>query len=204
MRPSPRLAGRWPAPRRRAANGRARCRPDRARRVRQSAGRRRGCGVVELAVGIGDDAARAGRRGAYPGDHVLVAGPSRSGRSTALATIAATIRVAIAPGTWIGAVAPRRSPLQARRATRGHRRSPASAGCRVTAGSSWTTPSSSTTPTRCWPAVLARADPGLCVVVAGRADALRAGYGHWTQLVRRSRLGCSSSRTSSSTATCSA
>ena len=42
----------------------------------------------------------------HPGDHVLVAGPSRSGRSTALATIAAAVR-AISPGAWIGAVAPR-------------------------------------------------------------------------------------------------
>ena len=36
---------------------------------------------------------------------------------------------------------------------------------------------------------LASADAGLRVVAAGRPDALRSGYGHWTQLVRRSRLG---------------
>ena len=36
---------------------------------------------------------------------------------------------------------------------------------------------------------LTSAVPGLRVVAAGRPDALRSGYGHWTQLVRRSRLG---------------
>src|SRR4029079_14777178 len=36
---------------------------------------------------------------------------------------------------------------------------------------------------------LARLDPTLHVIAAARPDSLRAGYGHWTQLVRRSRLG---------------
>ena len=31
--------------------------------------------------------------------------------------------------------------------------------------------------------------PGLVVVAAGRADALRAGHGHWTSVVRRGRKG---------------
>ena len=32
--------------------------------------------------------------------------------------------------------------------------------------------------------------PGIRVVAAGSADALRSLYGHWTQDVRRSRVGC--------------
>jgi S-DNA-T family DNA segregation ATPase FtsK/SpoIIIE len=31
--------------------------------------------------------------------------------------------------------------------------------------------------------------PGVHLIVAGRADALRSAYGHWTQQVRRSRSG---------------
>ncbi len=38
-------------------------------------------------------------------------------------------------------------------------------------------------------AVIARHDPGLLVVAAGRPDALRTMYGHWTTIVRRSRVG---------------
>ena len=38
-------------------------------------------------------------------------------------------------------------------------------------------------------ALLARPMPGLHVVAAGRPDALRTLYGHWTATVRRSRTG---------------
>jgi S-DNA-T family DNA segregation ATPase FtsK/SpoIIIE len=38
-------------------------------------------------------------------------------------------------------------------------------------------------------ALVSSARPGLTVVVAGRAEALRTRYGDWTAAVRRSRLG---------------
>ena len=37
--------------------------------------------------------------------------------------------------------------------------------------------------------LLAERRPGLLVVAAGRPDALRALFGHWTAVVRRSRIG---------------
>jgi S-DNA-T family DNA segregation ATPase FtsK/SpoIIIE len=38
-------------------------------------------------------------------------------------------------------------------------------------------------------ALAAGARPGTCIVAAGRPDALRQLYGHWTTVVRRSRTG---------------
>ena len=37
--------------------------------------------------------------------------------------------------------------------------------------------------------LIARRDPNVLVACAGRPDALRTMYGHWTTIVRRSRLG---------------
>jgi S-DNA-T family DNA segregation ATPase FtsK/SpoIIIE len=75
----------------------------------------------------------------YEGEHALVAGPARCGKSTALLTLAAVLR--------------------------GPARVAAIAG------------------------LLAANRPDLHVVAAGRSDALRSGYGHWTQAVRRSKAG---------------
>ena len=38
-------------------------------------------------------------------------------------------------------------------------------------------------------ALLAERRPGLLVVAAGRPDALRSQYGHWTTVIRRGRTG---------------
>ncbi|MCU1392703.1 MAG: putative FtsK/SpoIIIE family protein [Ilumatobacteraceae bacterium] len=122
------------------------------------------------------------------GEHALVIGPSRSGRTTALRTITERWLQA-RPDGWVGSVAPRRS------------------GCRV--GDLFDDV----------PALLAAApadrsvlvviddaelveDPAgmlaaritsrgerFTVLAAGRPEALRASYGHWTAAVRRSRLG---------------
>ena len=143
---------------------------------------------MELPVGIGDELLEPASLVIHPGDHVLVAGPSRSGRSTALAAIAATVRVAT-PGTWIGAVTPRRSALPAEACDA---MATTLAGLGRLPRDGWLLLDDAELvddPDRALAGVLARAEPGLCVVAAGRADALRMGYGHWTQLVRRSRLG---------------
>ena len=44
-------------------------------------------------------------------------------------------------------------------------------------------------PTRALERLLASRPHGLNVVIAGRADAIRSAYGHWTAQVRRSRMG---------------
>ena len=126
------------------------------------------------------------------GEHVLVLGPARSGRSTALARLAASWRDAhpgrrrarrrpgrpLAAGVVAGV---RRPGRRARGRSSGARR--AGRSC-----SSSTTPSGSTTPAVPSPRLAAERRHGLLVLAAGRPDALR-GYGHWTAVVRRSRTG---------------
>ena len=141
-----------------------------------------------LPLGIGDGDLAPVALAVHPGDHVLVAGPSRSGRSTALAALAQQVRRA-EPQAWLGAVTPRRSAL------RGASQFDAVAGTLADLGP---------IPLQGWlliddaelvddggglAARIAGLDSGLHLAVACRADALRGAFGHWTQHVRRSRLG---------------
>ncbi len=59
-------------------------------------------------VGVGDADLRPIGLAVRPGDHVLVAGPARSGRTNALAVLARQVRRAH-PDAWLGAVLPRPS-----------------------------------------------------------------------------------------------
>ena len=65
----------------------------------------------DLTVGLRDADFSAAGMVLYEGEHALVSGPSRSGKSTALLTIAAALRQA-EPGAVVLGVACRRSPLQ--------------------------------------------------------------------------------------------
>jgi len=125
----------------------------------------------------------------HDGEHVLVAGPARAGKSTTLAVLLAQRRAAD-PDAAIVVVA-RRGPLA--------REPPA--GAHLVAPDAldqyhW--------PSR--PLVVAVDDadtvddprgtlaglltrPDTLVLASGRPEALRSAYGSWTQLVRRSRLG---------------
>ncbi len=136
------------------------------------------------------------------GEHVLLVGTARSGRSTGLARIAAAWSAAH-PGGWVGAIVPRRSTFPPHFAARSARDATAIAALldELTAHlASGATNSSS-------PALLVIDDAeaiddvsgrlaglvvrgsGLCIAAAGRPDALRQAYGHWTGVLRRSRLG---------------
>jgi S-DNA-T family DNA segregation ATPase FtsK/SpoIIIE len=130
----------------------------------------------------------------YEGEHAIVAGPARSGKSLTLWTLAQTLRAA--GGVHLAATGGRRSPLQDCPVL--DRYAPAAeAGAmlallRVQAG----------------PVVLliddaegfddadgaiagllAAGRPDLHVIAAGRADSLRTLYGHWTAEVRKSKAG---------------
>ncbi len=136
------------------------------------------------------------------GEHLLILGPARSGRSTALARVLTAWSEAH-PGGWAATLSPRR------------RRRPGVTGDTGAAGG----PDVTTTiypdlesmledlPVD-RPAILAIDDadivddPGarlaalagsrrrdLIVVAVGKPDVLRQSYGHWTGIVRRSRLG---------------
>jgi S-DNA-T family DNA segregation ATPase FtsK/SpoIIIE len=132
----------------------------------------------------------------YEGEHALIAGPARSGKSSALETIATALRGSGAR-VHLAGVGGRRSPLSEcpaldRYAGAGGEASALFAMLRVVPG----------------PVVLFIDDaegfedvdeaiggllsagrPDLHVVAAGRSDALRSLYRHWTQTVRRSKNG---------------
>jgi S-DNA-T family DNA segregation ATPase FtsK/SpoIIIE len=142
-------------------------------------------------VGIGDtDLAPIGLR-LHAGDHVLVAGPARSGRTTTLATIA---RLAAAgdPDLSVVAVVRGKSVLSDAVETT----------CRtiddlVEVVESGQKPllvvidDAERVDHPDLAALLDRHDDGLHVIAAGRADALRGLYQHWTRGLRRCRLGIS-------------
>jgi S-DNA-T family DNA segregation ATPase FtsK/SpoIIIE len=134
----------------------------------------------------------------YEGEHALVAGPARSGKSTALRTIAESLRSGGSDGALqIVATGGRRSPLREcpaldRFAGAGDESTTMLASLRTAGG----------------PVVvliddgedfddgdgaieglLSAAQPDLHVVAAGRSESLRAMFGHWTKIVARSKTG---------------
>ncbi|MES4887432.1 FtsK/SpoIIIE domain-containing protein [Streptomyces sp. NPDC096012] len=129
----------------------------------------------------------------YEQEHALIAGPQRSGRSTALCTIARQVTAAVNPPAVV-AFAPRRSPL---RELAGLTELVTEYGGLEAALAALTGPAlllvddADTIEDGLgvldhW---LSAALPGHHLVAAGRADALRRTYGHWTQRARDSRCG---------------
>ena len=129
----------------------------------------------------------------YEQEHALIAGPQRSGRSTALCTIARQVTAAACPPVVV-AFAPRRSPL---------REVPGLTALVTEYGRLEAALAPHASPTLLliddaetveddlgvldrW---LSSPGPGHHLVAAGRADALRRTYGHWTQHARDSRCG---------------
>ena len=159
--------------------------------AKMPAGRVTAAGELELAVGLDFATLAIARLDVPDGEHVLVAGPPRSGRTTALHRMVVSWAEA-RPGEQIVSVSSRRRPLlaplpevieadvaaavDAIEAAAGrpcllfvddaeHVDDPRLAG------------------------LVAERRPGLLVVAAGRPEGLRSLYGHWTSVVRRSRLG---------------
>ncbi len=134
----------------------------------------------------------------HPGEHLLVAGSARSGRSSALALLARQVRAAD-PAARVLTLAPRRSPLR-------------ELGWPEHVGGSDELAATLSAPGALGTGEEPRAvllvddaelvdDPSsvllglvsgcsaLTVIAAGRVDALRSAYGHWTQVLRRQRRG---------------
>jgi len=149
-----------------------------------------------LPLGIGErDLAPAGLT-LFDGDHAIVTGPARSGKSSLLCAIAEVVARAGSGIVCLG-VAPRRSPL---------RDSPDLDDIVTEAdevGALLATATADAHPhilliddadalddaDGAIAALLRRGRPDLHVIAAGRPDALRPLYGHWTQTVRGSKLG---------------
>jgi S-DNA-T family DNA segregation ATPase FtsK/SpoIIIE len=145
---------------------------------------------------------------AYQGEHVLITGPARSGRSTALLSVAAACRTSC-PGIRVVAVAGPRSPL-ATDPLVDVAVPPGQIGERLAdlvapVALAPTDAAASGRDPRVLVLVddaeaiedvggvlerLATADRGdLLFVAAGRNDGVRTGYSHWTRPLRRSKLG---------------
>jgi S-DNA-T family DNA segregation ATPase FtsK/SpoIIIE len=144
-----------------------------------------------LPIGIADsDLGPAGLE-LHDGEHALITGPARSGKSTALATIAAVARAA-APRLRIGAVMPRRSPLGDSPALDAALLPGELAGF-VASGTSHLILVDDAELLDEAPYLndlLRSRDSGTRLVAAGAPEVIRTLYGHWTQEVRRSRIGC--------------
>jgi S-DNA-T family DNA segregation ATPase FtsK/SpoIIIE len=156
-------------------------------------------GVTSLAVGIDFATLGTARIDVPDGEHVLVVGPARSGRSTALIRLVGAWRDAHADGVVVLCCPRPDSPALS---------SVAAAGDVVVAAdeAAIVEAVASIGPNR---RVCVAVDDAervadaagrllalagerarhVAVIAAGRPDALRSMYGHWTAVVRRSRLG---------------
>lgn len=135
------------------------------------------------------------------GEHVLVVGPARSGRSTALVTLAEGWRDAH-PGARVVVHSPRpSSPLLAWAGSIG-----GAGGVEAVDAAMLAARAAAVTGDEPVAFVVDDAErvedgdqsllalvgarhPGVVVIAAARPDALRTMYGHWTSVVRRSRIG---------------
>lgn len=146
-----------------------------------------------IPVGMDADTLTCAGLQMYEHEHALIAGPQRSGRSTALCTIARFVMTADSPPAVV-AFAPRRSPLRdlpGLTATVTDYGSLEDALSRCE-GSTLLLVDDADTVEDAHGVVdrwLSSAGAGCHVIAAGRAEALRRSYGHWTQRVRESRCG---------------
>lgn len=152
---------------------------------------------IRLPVGVREDTLGPALLEVYEGEHLLIAGPARSGKSTMLLALAETLRSVPPeerPAVW--GICDRRSPLadaELDRVVDNADDIPAMLAAlrfetgrvflliddaeRVDDADQSLNTLVNTTP------------PGLCIIGAGRAVDLRTAYGHWTKSVRKSRCG---------------
>jgi S-DNA-T family DNA segregation ATPase FtsK/SpoIIIE len=149
----------------------------------------------ELPVGITESALAPALLRVYPGEHVLISGPQRSGRSGLLNAIASLFAMT-APEVGLSVVATRPSPLRmldVSRVITDADQLPEALTAVTEAGGRQVVliddADSLDDPDEAIVKLLKQRLPDVHLIVAGRADTLRSAYGHWTQQVRRSRCG---------------
>jgi S-DNA-T family DNA segregation ATPase FtsK/SpoIIIE len=144
-------------------------------------------GDLALVVGVAYQTLEAARLAIPDGEHVLVLGPARSGRTTGLVRLVAAWRdvrpdgrvVVVAPRHWPGD----RAPVALADALGTVEREVGPRLLVVDDAERVDDPGGRLA------ALVAERRPDLLVAAAGRPDALRWMYGHWTSVVRRSRIG---------------
>ncbi|MCC3273641.1 FHA domain-containing protein [Arthrobacter zhangbolii] len=134
----------------------------------------------------------------YEGEHALIAGPARSGKSTLLLALAGALRGAVTPQgpAQVWGICDRRSPLASAdldRVAVGTDEVPALlASLRLERGPVFLLIDDAERfedADQSIGGVVASGQAGLCVIAAGRSADLRGLYSHWTKTVRKSRLG---------------
>ncbi|WP_240347454.1 hypothetical protein [Curtobacterium sp. 24E2] len=149
-----------------------------------------------IPIGIAEDDLQPASVEVYDGEHVLVAGPARSGKSSVLLAVAELARTTdgVRPAVW--AICDRRSPLASAsfdRVAVGADEVPALlAGLRLERGPVLLLIDDAERfddGDQAIATLLTTERPGLCVVAAGRSADLRSLYNHWTRAVRKSRCG---------------
>lgn len=134
----------------------------------------------------------------YEGEHALIAGPARSGKSTLLLALAAALRGAVTSGgpAQVWGICDRRSPLalaELDRVAVGMDEVPALlASLRFERGAVFLLIDDAERfedVDQSIAGAVTSGQPGLCVIAAGRAADLRGLYSHWTKTLRKSRLG---------------
>lgn len=144
----------------------------------------------QFPIGLDDETLTAATIAVYGGDHLLVAGPGRSGRSTTLTLIATAARK-LAPSARILAVAPRPSPLRLHPAIDTVVRSTEELGDLPTEGPVvvLVDDADEVDDGGRLGAVIEARTAGITIVAAGRTDALRGAHRHWTKGIRSGRRG---------------
>jgi len=142
-----------------------------------------------LPLGIGDSSLIPVGLILRGGDHALIAGPSRSGKTTALTTIATVARAAD-PDLYIAAIAPLRSDLSRCPSVNAVIEPAQAAGLTHRSVLLLVDDADLVDSADALSEIIAARGSAMRIVAAGNADALRTHYGHWTQGLRRSRIGC--------------
>lgn len=148
--------------------------------------------TLAIVLGLGDDEHQPIGWALGEGEHALITGPSRSGKSTAL-IVAHHMATAALPHARVHVLTPRTSAMRLLPGCDHHRDlasvaaavSVADGPCLVFIDDAELVDDS----TSALAALLACRRPGFWLVAAGRADALRTNYSHWSTTIRRSRHG---------------
>ena len=148
-----------------------------------------------LPVGIAESSLAPAVLRVYQGEHALVAGPPRSGRSGLLRALVSLLTTT-APDVGLTVVATRPSPLRAldvaQVITQADELPDALAAVAESGGRQVVLIDDADAlddPDGAIERLLKQRLPEVHLIAAGRADTLRSAYGHWTQQVRRSRSG---------------
>lgn len=149
-----------------------------------------------IPVGVAEDDLGTAALEVYDGEHVLVAGPARSGKSSVLLAIAASARSTEGTRPAVWGVCDRRSPLASAdldRVAVGADEVPTLiAALRLERGPVLLLVDDAERfddADQALAGLVASERPGLCVVAAGRSVDLRGLYSHWTKALRKSRCG---------------